>query len=382
MFTSLSKLFSNNRTRSRTRSATPTYRPQLEALEERSLMNASPAAASALTGVVQLQVTYADHQTAMGTGAMIDSSHVLTAAHLLYSAKDGGYATSIEAFPLTANSMGKPASAAFGTYERVDPSWFSFNSSYAGDTSPTVEDIGLVTLNRPLGNSIGSFGLGYNNNNGFFHNATFNTVGYSPGTANSGPTLHIESGKALGTVSSDGIDFTQSSLAALPGQSGSPIYQVSAKGTPVIYGVLTGADGDSSSSKVYAARITPAVYNELQSWEKTDKAPAGTANATSASQVTLHHPAVTSSPGKVTLSNTPTIHALDDNGYYNLDGQYIYTGPQFVPYYPTNPEPSDYNNPFVQGIGAGYYGAYQFYNYYTDPWSTLWDYLTYEPEAW
>jgi hypothetical protein len=174
MFNLLSKWSFRTSTRSRARSVAPTRRLDLEALEERSLMSASPiaptavvnaptiAATSALMGVVELEVTYPDHQTAVGTGAMIDCSHVLTAAHLLYSAKDGGYATSIEAIP-AADGLGHPVGVAYGTYERVDPSWLSYNPSHPGATSPTVEDIGLVTLNQPIGNSTGWFNLGQNN---------------------------------------------------------------------------------------------------------------------------------------------------------------------------------------------------------------------------
>jgi V8-like Glu-specific endopeptidase len=91
---------------------------------------------------------------------MIDSTHVLTAAHLLYSAPDGGYATSIVAIP-DANGSAAPFGVAYGTYERVDPSWLGLSQSHTGTTSPNVNDIGLVTLDQPIGNSTGWFKLGY-----------------------------------------------------------------------------------------------------------------------------------------------------------------------------------------------------------------------------
>lgn len=202
----------------------------------------------------------------------------------------------------------------FGTYERVDPSWIPFNQSNPGATSPNVADIGLITLNRSIGNLTGEFAIGYNNNNASFTGETFQTAGYPSLPVLKGPEMFTGSGKAIGTVSNDGISFTQSSLPALPGQSGSPLWQTSANGSHVIYGVLTGANGGSLSSQVYAARITQGVYNELKSWEKADKTPPIYSNVTLASQVHLQHPGVAARQAKGAVSSTPAIHALDD-GY-------------------------------------------------------------------
>ena len=135
-----------------TRPSSP-HRPRnvilcVEQLDERILPSISPVnptMGSALMGIVDLKVTFPDGKSAAGTGTMIDSSHVLTAAHLIYSAQDGGYAKSIEAIP-AAHGNYDPLGVAFATYERVDPSWLSFNPSHPGMTSPSVEDIGLVSI--------------------------------------------------------------------------------------------------------------------------------------------------------------------------------------------------------------------------------------------
>jgi V8-like Glu-specific endopeptidase len=297
------------------------FKPVLEQLDERLLPTLTPVTPTgSLQAIVELQVTYPDNQTVVGTGAMVDSSHVLTAAHLLYSAKDGGYAASVEAIP-AANGSNDPFGVTFGTYERVDASWLSFSKSNAGMTSPSVVDIGLVTLNRAIGKSTGWFSLGHNNSNAFFAGATFQTAGYPDLMGLSGPQMYSASGKALGTVASDGIGFSQSSLTALPGQSGSPIYQTSSSGSPVIYGVLTGANGLSSTSEVYAARITPSVYSELQGWEKADKMPPTFSTVISANQAALQHPLVSATQLKSVATSTTTIYALDGtfwNPYSNL----------------------------------------------------------------
>jgi V8-like Glu-specific endopeptidase len=345
------------------------------------LVNAPPnAVGSALMGVVDLKVTYPDSQTAMGTGALIDSSHVLTAAHLLYSAKDGGYATSIEAIP-AANGLGHSVGVAYGTYERVDPSWLSFNPSHPGATSPTVEDIGLVTLNRPIGNSTGWFGLGYSNKKAFFTGATFDTAGYPGSLTNSLPQLRVEAGKELGTVSND-ITFMQSSLAALPGQSGSPIYQVSGKGAPVIYGVLTGADGYSPSSTVYAARLTPSVIAELQSWEKADKTLGIPTPYPGASLVTIQHPAVTATQPQGVASASPRIRALDYYWQYNSPNYSQFYGPTYngysyvTPWGDTVQAQTDNFTPYDYTRYDVYQNApymYQYYETQSQPWYDLWE---------
>jgi V8-like Glu-specific endopeptidase len=353
------KLFGSSRRRAP--SAARTWRPQLEALEERSLMSASPIAPTHLTpmpspntadssmmGIVELKVTYPDQQTAMGTGTMIDATHVLTAAHLLYSANDGGYATSVEAIP--GNGLSSSLGVAFGTKEHVDPSWLGFNASHPSQTSPAVADVGLVTLNRALGNQTGWFAVADGTSKDSFSGATFDTAGYPGNPTNVSPQLHIEAGKAEGTVSSNGISFTQSSLPALPGQSGSPIYQISHKGSEVIYGVLTGADGFSPTTKVFADRITPRVYEEIQDWEKGDKTPLAHAGA----QATLEHPVEKASPVQGNASTGPTIHALSwpYNPSYDYAGDFNYNvyNPNFGygSSYAIPPSPLEYG-----GVGDG-----------------------------
>ena len=343
------------------------FKPSLEQLDQRilpSLSPATPTAGSPLQGIVELQVTYPDGQTAEGTGALIDSSHVLTAAHLLYSAKDGGYATSVEAIP-AANGSQQSFGVAFGTDERVDPPWLSFDQANPGETSPSVEDIGLVTLNRAIGQLTGTFSLGYSNNNSSYAGANFQTAGYPALPGLTGPQMFAESGKSLG-VSSDAIGFSQSSLTALPGQSGSPIYQTSAKGTPVIYGVLTGANGFSSSSEVYATRITQSVYTELMSWEKADTTPPVYSSVVSASQVKLQHPAVTmiAPVATATMQKAGTsvtlVQPLDVGWASNPNVYSMFYGDPYYGYLSyTPPDPNSFGNvyagpQFVQGYGLNY----------------------------
>src|SRR4051794_31036074 len=83
----------------RTSHTTKTKQLGLETLEARLtpsstwITNASTYPARA---VVHLDVTFADGTRASGTGSMIDRFHVLTAGHMVYASKHGGWARSID----------------------------------------------------------------------------------------------------------------------------------------------------------------------------------------------------------------------------------------------------------------------------------------------
>jgi V8-like Glu-specific endopeptidase len=323
-----------------------TLKPSVEQLDPRVLPALSPAgAAGSLQGVVELQVTYRDGQVAVGTGVMIDSKHVLTAAHLLYSAQDGGYATSVEAVPAADGGLA-PFGAAFGTYERVDPSWYRFDQTHPGMTSPAVEDVGLVTLNRPVGASTGWFTLGAGAAGG-----TFQTAGYLATKGLSGPHLFTETGTAL-DAGSGSLTFTQHSLALLPGQSGSPLWQASG-GAPVLSGILTGTDGFSPSGHVYAVSITPALARELHRWETAQTGHSGKG---------LQHPAVTGSQLKGSVPTAVVAKAMDD---YPDGGDSYDTSSGYDTVLPS----SDYT--YDPGIAGARTSALSDYGY--NVWQTLQD---------
>jgi hypothetical protein len=369
------------------------FRPSLEPLEERSLPSASPLtsihpgnflvphAVTPSAGVVELEVIYPDNQVALGTGAMLDSTHVLTAGHVLYSARDGGYAKDVFVLSSTSDyqpawalprngGLSLPSGALVGSYERVDPSWISFSASNPGATSPTVNDIGLVTLAAPLATR--SFTLGSTT---FANGALFQTAGFNPGAGRSPLT-------ALGTVSGDGVDFTQSGSPAVPGQSGSPIYQTSSTGTPILYAVLTGADGFLPSSKVYGTRITPALAAEIQGWEKADQTLGIPAPHPGAGPVTLQHPAVTTTPLQRPAPASSTVYALDYYWRYNYPNYSQFYGPTYNGYSYVSPwgstvqsqtdyfTPNDYMR-YDQYQNAPY--VYQYYETQSQPWYDLWE---------
>ena len=208
---------------------------------------------------------------------MIDSFHVLTAAHMLYSASDGGFATSIRVIP-EMNGSRNPYGIAYGTYERVDPSWVPFSKGHPGQSSSSVEDIGLVTLNTAIGNRTGWFGFGYNNNDSAFVNHYFETAGYPATYGYAGQQMYYSYGRVTG-VQGDDLLSTEGNITDIPGQSGSPVWNTSSN---IIYGVISAYSGSmASSSQDYIARITQLAFNELQSWRNSDHMPSTAAKVSS-----------------------------------------------------------------------------------------------------
>jgi V8-like Glu-specific endopeptidase len=300
---------------------------------------ADPQPGSPLQGVVQVSVSYPDGKQAVGSGALVDSYHVVTAGHILYSASDGGYATSIKVVP-AAQPSGAPFGAALGVYERVDPSWLGFSASHAGLTSPDFADIGLVTLNTSIGPGTGYFTLGSVRDGLNIAGYTFQAAGYPTLTGLTAPQMFVESAPALGTVSTYGMDFSQSRLPAVPGQSGSPIWQLSGNGYPNLFGVLTGASGMSSSDTVYATRLTSGLSSEISGWIGSDRLGLYT---------TLQHPPVVVT-GSGSGAFKPVL-ALDS--YWGRIGEVNpYTGSSLYNYYDPN------------GVWSGQYYSNPYGSYY------------------
>src|SRR5690348_14609244 len=74
----------------------------LEVLEARDTPSLTPVSASAgypFTSIAKLYITFPDNKVFVGTGAMVDSFHVLTAGHNTYSWADGGWARSVKVVP-------------------------------------------------------------------------------------------------------------------------------------------------------------------------------------------------------------------------------------------------------------------------------------------
>jgi V8-like Glu-specific endopeptidase len=260
-----------------TRRATRRTRPALDPLEGRALLSLSgvaPTAGFPYTAIVELQATFPDHKTYLGSAVMVDSFHALTAGHMIYSSADGGFASSVLAIPgLYGSSL--PFGVAWATYERTFAAFVTYNQTHPGVTAPGDYDIGMVTLNRAVGNSTGWMSYGYDNNNADFAPGTvYNTAGYPAAGGYDGRHLEFSAG-ALAGLSPDGsaLDFYQSSITVYAGQSGSPVWRYTpSTNTRVVYAVVAGGNGTAGGLNI-ATRITQPIFSALQQWRSSDVVP-------------------------------------------------------------------------------------------------------------
>jgi V8-like Glu-specific endopeptidase len=263
----------------------------LEGLEDRitpSLGAISNTTSYPYRAIVELHVTFPDGTKSVGSGALVDRFHVLTAAHMLYSYKDGGSASSIIVTP-GLNGSSSPYGNAKMVWERFygDPNhpatgggWVTYNYYHPNQTGAGAADIGLITLDKAIGDLTGWYGMYYDTStsvsqlNYDYGNLNLNTAGYPApydssgnrvilqnGVWPTGNTLYHDFGRMAG-VSSDGslLEFANgrpqgTGIETHPGQSGSPVWYY---------------DGKSDSSNGIeavevcqggATRITPQMYN-------------------------------------------------------------------------------------------------------------------------
>jgi V8-like Glu-specific endopeptidase len=250
----------------------------LERLDDRIVpsLTAVDPSVYPLTSIVKLNVTFPDGQQYVGSGAMVDSFHTLTAAHMMYSSADGGWATSIEVIPQLAGNT-EPVGDAWMTTERTYQSFLNYENNNPGSTTEGVNDIGLLTLDRNIGDSTGWMSFGYNNNDNQFAAGTImNTAGYpaDPASGFDGTTMAFSSGPLAG-LSGDGssLEYYQSDITTYGGQSGSPIWLYNPdNGSRTIYGVVDGG-GNNPGDLNFGTRINQQIFNDFTGWMSSDVAP-------------------------------------------------------------------------------------------------------------
>ena len=165
----------------------------------------------------------------VASGVLIDSMHVLTAGHCVYSHDSGevGWANSIRVVPAYENGA-KP----FGEANAAElHSWTGWTSdeSYS-------HDIGVIDLDRPVGALTGWNGYGYNTSESFFLNNTFYNPGYPAESPYTGEYMYEWHGDFDYAIPlNNQIGIWQDGYG---GQSGSGAYYTSG-GSRTVYAVLS-----------------------------------------------------------------------------------------------------------------------------------------------
>ncbi|MHC5745020.1 MAG: trypsin-like serine protease [Nostoc sp.] len=223
----------------------------------------------------------ADDIIVNGSGAMIDSYHFLTAGHCVYDTRYGGWADKIEVM------LGSKGNIIAGT-NRADYEYYSeaksvYTRSFEGWTqgdqtkSETFQyDIGLVTLDRNIGNFTGWFNYGYDDN--LNSGTLMNVTGYPSDKFDSNSDgkfdnydMWTQSGKITSTT--DSI-LRSNELDIVNGNSGGPLWlNNSNTNKPTIYGIASN-ETTTNQTPLYNefARITSTRYNEIQNWINEDTA--------------------------------------------------------------------------------------------------------------
>jgi V8-like Glu-specific endopeptidase len=232
------------------------FLPSFEWLEARKVFSLTPVPPNPprpLTAVVKIEGTFPDGQTYVGSGFLVDSYHVLTAGHLVYDFDDGGLATSITVIP-DLYGTSEPFGEATMINERTTPTWQAFSAAHPDLTGSDAQDIGLVTLNRQIGNETGWMTYGYSNElTTYAPGAVFDTAGYPADPASGYDGLHMaySSGPIVGLSPDKGaIGYDQSDITTYGGQSGRPVW---ASSTGMVSGVVTGGEIPSAVGSIRLA---------------------------------------------------------------------------------------------------------------------------------
>lgn len=211
------------------------------------------------SSVVKIYVTTPDGPRYMGSGAIIDDTHVLTVAHVGYIIADGGLVTSMEIIPGKTGSY-EPYGSYYARHIRMPMEWLiSASSQY---------DYALVTLAQPIGATTGYMGVATYNRFDPVYTSKVYTAGY-PGDLSGGYVMYNTTD--VGTSADEWNHWFK--LDTYGGQSGSAIWTKNSSGEYIIsilayeYG-----QGDGAGSN-FGTRISQDVYNQLASWIGQDEDP-------------------------------------------------------------------------------------------------------------
>ena len=247
------------------------FAPRVERAEPRLLLstlgvdNRLPVAqttAYPFNAIVHLEVQFPNGKWFSGSGAMIDSTHVLTVAHNIFNRANGGWAKVVDVLP---GQFG--ASYPLGAYKAVRETIYTdyaLHESHGGRNFNL--DLAQLRLATPVMPAVGALGREVRDD-AYFRTASVTTSGYPgdlpAGSPHKGDVMYT----AAGRTTFAGSHIVHYSIPTARGQSGSPIYRTDATGTyvdaVVSYGLPAEADPSYNNG---AVRITPIVAADLKTW--------------------------------------------------------------------------------------------------------------------
>ncbi len=196
----------------------------------------------------RLEMTFPNGEQYVGSGTMVNHRHVLTAGHCLYDIETEQWATSIK-FTAAKDGNSSPISPAYATHLVTVKGWKDYKDS--------KYDMGMLILNRDVGEETGWFGLSTDTDS-TLKRQPVNVTGY-PGEKMF-PEMWTMSG-SIQNVTEEQFTYT---LDTTGGQSGSGVW-TQFSNIPGYYcvGIHTSGIQDQYNT---ATRISRGKFNSLVSW--------------------------------------------------------------------------------------------------------------------
>lgn len=171
----------------------------------------SPTTSFPWISICKIYAQFSSSNIYTGSGAMIDEQHVLTAAHVIYSEKDGGWATGVLVIPGMDNGAETSIGSAGASDLYTCLGWALYETP--------ENDFAVIKLDKQLGKETGYMDLYSTEEDDPAYTGTINTAGY-PGELDQGLNMY----RTAGTGYETDDYFHYYFLDVTGGQSGSPVW--------------------------------------------------------------------------------------------------------------------------------------------------------------
>jgi len=209
--------------------------------------------------IVKLYISASDGSNWVGSGALIDGFHVLTAGHCAFLPDNGGWASNIEIVPGmdTSDNPSDPYGHA----------WMVGMRSYTGWTvsESSQHDWALLTLDRNVGLHTGWMGRQWAGASSSIYTGTMNVAGY-PTDLSGGNRMYWDSDSGDGATTNNHFYWADTA----GGMSGGPVWRFDGSNRYILTVHAYGRGGTDSN---FGTRLNNDKYDRLFTWLAADSAP-------------------------------------------------------------------------------------------------------------